>query len=107
MDRDVGADEAAWRDCFIAARDAAPSEWSDFAVEIMTVLVMAGAELDDSSSTHDALLWFLRHRTDVLHEAARWAGMEMVTFRPTRLLGEYSNERALVALRSLRDELAG
>jgi len=104
------ADETSWRNCFAAAREQVPSEWSDFAVEILTVLAMAGSasETETEDATRDALLWFLRHRADVLHEATRWAGMDIVSFRSTPDgLEHYSNERALATLRELRTRLGG
>ena len=106
----VTADEATWRSCFAATRDQAASEWSDFAVEILTVLAMAGSasETETEDATRDALLWFLRHRADVLHEATRWAGMDIVSFRSTPGgLERYSNERALETLREIRAQLGG
>jgi hypothetical protein len=106
----VNADEATWRSCFAAVRVQLPSEWSDFAVEIMTVLAMTGNELatEMRQPASDALAWFLRHRSDVLHEAIRWAGMGIVSFHSTPgVLGRYSNERALATLRELRTRLGG
>ena len=103
-------DEATWRSCFAAVRVQVPSEWSDLAVEILTVLAMSGNELatEMREPASDALEWFLRHRGDVLHEAMRWAGMGIVSFRSTPgVLGQYSNERALVTLRELRARLGG
>ena len=109
MNRDGGADESTWQECFAAARNQVPSQWSDFAVESLTVLVMAGttAEGETNGMAADALAWFLRHRADVLNEAMRWAGMEMVSFAPAAGFGRYSNERALVTLRQLRIRLGG
>ena len=104
------ADEATWRRCYAATRAQVPSEWSDLAVEILTVLAMAGSELatETRDAASDALAWFLRHRADVLHEATRWAGMEIVSFHSSsNVLGPYSNERALITLRELRDRLGG
>ena len=104
------ADEETWRNCFAAARAQVPSEWSDLAVEILTVLAMAGSELSPETrqAASDALAWFLRHRADVLHETMRWAGMDIVTFHSTPgVLGQYSNERALVTLRDLRARVGG
>jgi len=103
----LASDESRWRDCFAAAREQAPSEWSDLAVEIMTVLVMAGSESDADTErdAREALEWFLGHRVDVLHEAMRWAGLDIVTFRPSAKLKRYSNERALITLRQVRTRL--
>jgi hypothetical protein len=106
----VTADEATWRSCFAAARAQAPSEWSDLAVEILTVLAMTGNVLaiEMREAASDALMWFLRHRADVLNEAIRWAGMDMVSLHSTPgVLGQYSNERALDTLRELRARLGG
>ena len=101
------ADEATWQRCFAATREQAAPEWSDFAVEILTVLAMAGSvwETETTDLVGDALAWFLRHRTDVLHEATRWAGMDMVSFRSPGVLTQYSNDRALVTLHELRTRL--
>jgi hypothetical protein len=106
----VTADEGVWRSCFAATRAQVPSEWSDLAVEILTVLAIAGSELapETKQVASDGLAWFLRHRTDVLHEAMRWAGLDIVSFHSTQGgLGQYSNERALVTLQELRARLGG
>jgi hypothetical protein len=106
----VTADEATWRSCFAAARAQVPADWSDLAVEILTVLAIAGNELatETREAASDALAWFLRHRADVLHEAIRWAGMDMVSFHSKPgALRQYSNERALVTLRELKARLGG
>jgi hypothetical protein len=109
VEREVEAGEALWHEFFAAAREQVPFEWSDFAVEILTVLTVAGRVLGPEASgvTLGALLWFLRHRSDVLHEAQRWAGLEIVTFRSVPGLGPYSNERALLTLRQIRTRLGG
>lgn len=104
----MNTDEETWRRCFAATRAQVPSEWSDLAVEILTVLAMAGSELatETREAALEALAWFLGHRADVLHEATRWAGLEIVSFHSSSdVLGPYSNERALVTLRGLRDRL--